>query len=129
MKAQLPDLMISKFKADRRTVFPGQGVYFDTEISNTGKVPVDSVEISFGRGRRKDKYDKYQLEGLEPGQTHKVRYGPVSGGFDGSYTYKALVDPDNKIVESNEKNNQASDYFWVIDPFPPRPPVPPPRRP
>jgi subtilase family serine protease len=126
LKAQLPDLTISKFKASTRTALPGQGVYFDTEVSNTGQAPVDSIEISFGRGRRKD---NYKLEGLEPGQKHQFRFGPVSGGFDGSYTYKAEVDPNNEIAESNEKNNKASDYFWVIDPSPPRPPVPPPRRP
>lgn len=126
MNTQLPDLTISKFKADPRVALPGQGVYFDTEVCNVGEAPVDSVEISFGRGRRKN---VYTLEGLQPGQKHEFRFGPVSAGFDGSYTYKAEVDPANKTRESNEKNNQAEDYFWVHDPFPPRPPVPPPRRP
>ena len=119
----LPDLAVRKFAANRSTVFPGQDVYFNTEVTNLGQAAVDSVELSFGWGRR-DR-ETFTLEGLEPGQTHNFQIGPVSGSLPGGYVYRLMLDPENKTRESREDNNSAKASFSVIDTRPPGPPMPP----
>lgn len=120
----LPDLTVKKFEAQRVFPLPGESVHFDAEIKNEGEAPADSVELSFGRGRRRR--ERFTLEeSLAPAASIKLVLGPVSGNF-GNYTYSLQLDPDNEIAESNERNNSAEASFYVIDP---RPPVPPPRPP
>jgi subtilase family serine protease len=123
----LPDLAIRRFEPDRTLVLPGHGVHYQTEIVNQGSAAVDRVEVSFGSGRR-DR-ERYLLEGLAPGESMMVRFGPVSGNFPGAYTYRIDLDPDNKTRESREDNNSARESFSVVDTRPPGPPMPPPRPP
>jgi len=104
----LPNLKIMKVKYSTTHLQENKPVSIEVLISNQGQVPCENVTIRF--------YDKtiageQVLERLPAGQnkTAVFTWMPKKG----PHTLEFQVDPDNKVIESNEDDNQLKDKVNV----------------
>lgn len=124
----LPDLVIDRFDPSNGFPYQGDRITFDVRVLNKGSVAAGpfTVEVS-GDGM---KPDRERVEGLAPGASTRLRFGPANVGYGSLAWYDARADIGNEVQEEREDNNWQSTSVSVRDPFPPRdpfprPPVPP----
>ncbi len=114
------DLAITKFRTEPSSPFVREGMRYFVEVSNFGKDSVKkgqvvSLKIDIaGQGLKSTVFSQVHQSGIAPGETvtiSKNTNGPWSGDFwystdiPGEYSFSIMVDEENKIAESNEKNN------------------------
>jgi hypothetical protein len=93
----LPNLAVGPISA-RRGLAPGNEIY-SMPVTNTGKAVADSVKVDLMVDSASA--DAYTIESLAPGQTETIEIsGPACRGH-----VRAVVDPENRIVETTEGDN------------------------
>jgi hypothetical protein len=104
----LPNLKIMKIKYSTSHFVQNKVVSIEVTISNEGQVPCENVTVRF--------YDKtiggeQLLERMPAGQnkTAVFTWMPKAGPHKLEFT----VDPDNKVIESNEEDNKLVDRVNV----------------
>ena len=85
-------------------------VVFSFCVANVSKSGSDNTEVSIRDRLTGDTVGKVPIGPLSPGR--QVCRSDVAGaapaGFNGTRVYDAMVDPQNRIAESNEDNNTAT---------------------
>jgi len=107
----LPDLLLymNKVPDDRGNI---KKKHFHIHVKNIGWMTSPATTVTFfltGTG-----HHHYQVPSLDPGQTweHDYTHRKWSAG---EKDYWAVVDPDNRIEESDETNNRVEDQFCMYD--------------
>jgi uncharacterized membrane protein len=105
----LPDLYLTGVKYSPKNLAAGKAVTVTVTVVNQGEVPVDNVTVRF--------YEGGTILGAEklsrlPGNTNKtVTFTWLPK--EGRRTVKFMVDPDNSIIETDERNNLMKDTLTV----------------
>jgi len=106
------DLMITSFKAVRPDPKSKKTTWTVTVKNPEGsrlKTPATKVAIQVG-GEPEKKAKKYDLPALEPGKSATVeRKEDLDSKMNFGGT--VVVDPENKVAETDEKNNKADAYL------------------
>jgi hypothetical protein len=88
-------------------------VRVDYTYANLGQAPADNVSFGFYVNGQ-DRSTLGPTGTLKPGETHSYSYNTWKGDSGGSYTYSLVLDPFNKIVESDETNNAKAATIIVV---------------
>jgi uncharacterized membrane protein len=105
----LPDLYLTGVKYSPKNLAAGKAATVTVTVVNQGEVSVDNVTVRF--------YEGGTILGAEklsrlPGNTNKtVTFTWLPK--EGRRTVKFMVDPDNSIVETDERNNLMKDTLSV----------------
>lgn len=114
------DLVITNVRTEPSSPFVREGMRYFVEVKNIGKDSVKRGQITSlkieitGVGQKSTVWSQVHNTGIAPNETvtiSKNTNGPWSGDFGystdlaGEYTFSIMVDEENKIAESNEKNN------------------------
>ena len=85
-------------------------------VSNPGKITFDPVEIRVTRkaGTSTKIYNFVRRQAWRPDTTYALTIPNDFLGIGGSSTFQVVLDPDNKIVESNKNNNAAQIDFTFL---------------
>ncbi|MGQ9601333.1 MAG: CARDB domain-containing protein [Candidatus Bipolaricaulia bacterium] len=104
-------------------VAQGELVRVCARVANLGSAAAGQFAVSFSYFL--DSYIQFAtatVTGLGAGgQVELCRLLATSALAPGSYEIKVRVDPDNRVAEANEGNNELSGYLTIIAPFPPTP--------
>ena len=109
----LPDLAITKLTASPHTVQSGDKVKLRAEVKNNGDSTISGVLVRFMNGRKKLGEKTISAIGGRSTVTSDIS---TSINGNGGITIQVLVDPDNKIAESNERNNQKQVQLMLTQP-------------
>lgn len=115
----LPDLMVSSGGVRVSPASPrdGETVFMDVDVTNRGNAPASDIEIAAYNGHPESGgvvledrggWMKPVLPLLLPGETQtiRLRWDPFMNA--GSHEIYVVVDPDNRIQESNKENNRLA---------------------
>jgi RHS repeat-associated protein len=111
------DLVVTSVTASPSNVAPGQLVTFSATVKNQGSnatPPGVIIGVAFSVDGTKVTWSDSDTQSLAPGQsvTLTANSGPTGvstwSATSGPHTIQALVDDVNRIVESDETNNQLS---------------------
>ncbi len=104
-------------------VAQGELVRVCARVANLGSAAAGQFAVSFNYFL--DSYIQFATAtaaGLRAGgQVELCRVLATSALAPGSYEIKVRIDPDNRVAETNETNNELSGYLTIIAPFPPAP--------
>ncbi|MEM5792895.1 MAG: CARDB domain-containing protein [Candidatus Aenigmatarchaeota archaeon] len=96
---KLPDLEIQSVSVNPTSIKEGESVTVSGIIKNIGEYPANNFTVAFMSG--------YNILSLGPGESKTVTF-TWTNVPSGTHIVSIVVDPDNKIVELNEENNQVS---------------------
>ncbi|HIC96320.1 TPA: hypothetical protein EYP12_06830, partial [Candidatus Bipolaricaulota bacterium] len=117
----LPDLYPVGLSFDPPTPTKGELVQICVKIANLGRAPAGEFTVSYAY--LLDDYVQFAtatVPGLAAaGRIELCRVLDTSRLEPGSYEIRVRVDPDNRVAEQNETNNELSGYLTIIAPFPP----------
>lgn len=116
-QAALPDLIIENMSFSRQDPAPGVILTIFAGVKNTGRATASDAVIILS----------YEKDGERSVQLTPVYSSTFTSGKSnmysawlkverGSYNFKAVVDPGEKIAESNESNNVAQKSITVVEP-------------
>ena len=123
LKTEGVDLIISGIKIDPANPSARERINVTVDVKNQGKVdlPVEKLvqlDLTFeGMGIKVDQLSKNYKDGIKSGETASITKnlnGPWVGNISffadiiGEYNLKLILDKNNEITESNEKNNSYS---------------------
>lgn len=114
----LPDLVVKAEPSDW-FVRPGDRVTFDAVVTNRGLAPAGPFHLKLDAAS--EGQDERPLEALAPGQTANVTLGPITiRHWVAGHNVTLLVDSDQQVEESNERNNRYELTLWDTSapPFP-----------
>lgn len=101
----------------------GEPVRVCVEVANLGTVAAGQFTVSYAY--LLDSYVQFAtaaVPGLGGGERIELcRVLDTSGLMPGTYEIKIVVDPDNRVAEGNEANNELVAYLTIVAPFPPTP--------
>jgi len=103
----------------------GQGtpVQVCAKVTNLGATAAGPFTVSYAY--LLDSYVQFataQVPGLGGGkQVRLCRALDTSNLAPGTYKIRIVVDPDNRVMEGNEANNELGGYLSIVAPFPPTP--------
>lgn len=113
-----PDLTITALNADAARYAPGATVAITATVKNNGNIacPVSEIQLS-GDGIAMQTKSVAQLA---PGASVNMTFHFAAPAIVGEETFsiRAMADPDDRIVESNERNNARDGSFTVYNPLP-----------
>lgn len=102
-----PDLVVSNVVWNPTSPTVGSSVTFTVTVKNQGNDAVSSSYIYYYIDGSKVDYDS--VNSISPGGSATTTFSWVAQA--GSHSIKAVVDPENKIIESNEGNNENTVNF------------------
>jgi uncharacterized membrane protein len=107
----LPNLKITKVKYDPKKIVADKPVTIELSVANEGNVPTENVTIRFYDGTVAG---EQVLERLPPGRNSTVVFTwlPTQGMHKLVYE----IDPDNKVIETDEEDNKLKDNVSVSSP-------------
>ncbi len=111
----LPDLLISRFSASPKQIKSGDTVRLTVQIKNTGKQSLRKLTIAF-YDLNSNKIVAKKVVSIAGGAS-KYASTMVSLTGKGRVKIAAIVDPDRKIKESNEKNNEIKTTVSIMEPI------------
>jgi len=119
-----PDLYPAGLSFDPPSpVAQGELVRVCAKVANLGSAAAGQFTVSFSYFL--DSYIQFAtatVTGLGAGsQTELCRVLATSPLVPGSYEIKIRIDPEDRVAEANEANNELSGYLTIITPFPPLP--------
>jgi subtilase family serine protease/outer membrane protein assembly factor BamB len=119
-----PDLYPAGLSFDPPSpVAQGELVRVCVKVANLGSAAAGQFTVSFSYFL--DSYIQFAtatVTGLGAGsQTELCRVLATSPLVPGSYEIKIRIDPEDRVAEANEANNELSGYLTIITPFPPLP--------
>lgn len=104
-----PDLYISQFTASPRTVVGGDTLTLSAKIKNNSKKTLQNVRVRFtSMSSRKVFGEKVFAIGAAGTKECRIEIPIAPNKRVTILTFKAVVDPFNRIAESNEKNNERT---------------------
>lgn len=104
-----PDLYISQLTASPRTVVDGDTLTLSAKIKNSSKKTLQNVRVRFTNMRsRKVLGEKVFAIGAARTKECHIEIPITQNKRVTILTFKAVVDPFNRIAESNEKNNERT---------------------
>jgi uncharacterized protein len=125
------DLLISEIKLDPQNPLVRERFNVIVNVKNNGKTDLPAgvivpLDINFeGMGLKIDQVSRNYKEGIKAGETVSISKnlnGPWVGNISlssdviGDYAIKVALDVENKIAESNEKNNIESKKITLAAP-------------
>ncbi len=104
-----PDLYISQLTASPRTVVDGDTLTLSATIKNSSKETLQNVRVRFtNMSSRKVLGEKVFAIGAAGTKECHVEIPITQNKRVAILTFKAVVDPFNRIAESNEENNERT---------------------
>lgn len=104
-------------------VAQGELVRVCARVANLGSAAVGQFTVSFGYFL--DSYVQFATATVTSlaagGQVELCRILATSALTPGTYEIKIRVDPEDRVAEANETNNELSGYLTIVTPFPPAP--------
>ncbi len=110
----LPDLLISRFSISPKQVNSGDTVRLTVQIKNIGKQSLKKVTIKFFDLGSNKLLAKKVVSIAGGASKYSTTMVPFTG--KGRIKIAAIVDPDRKIKESNEKNNEIITMVSILEP-------------
>lgn len=110
-EAKIPDLTISDIYINPESPKEGQQISVTLVVSNDGLVGSDPFDIEFWLN---NKYiGKKDLSGIAPKSCSLPITFNIGALSAGDYILQIILDPDNRIAETKEDNNQRNYKFTV----------------
>ncbi len=109
-----PDLSISKFSVSPRQIISGKSVKLTAHIQNSGTRPLQNVTIKYYNTKTKEVLGKDVVSIRAQTSKRSTIAVPLTG--KGRTTLSAIVDPDRKIKERNERNNRKQVAAVITQP-------------
>lgn len=113
--SELPDLVIEELALSPEQPHEGKDVEIGAVVGNVGEGPAEGILVLFLTCEKRE-IGSAAIEYLEPGQVEEVNITTVAQEL-GECIITARVDPENRIEESNEQNNEALQHYAVEIPF------------
>ncbi|MCR4405160.1 MAG: PQQ-binding-like beta-propeller repeat protein [Candidatus Acetothermia bacterium] len=117
-----PDLYPAGLTFDPPSAVQGDLVRVCVRIANIGTASAGPFTVSYSY--LVDAYVQFAtaaVSGLAAGsQTELCRVLATSGLGQGTYEIKIKIDPDNRVAEQNEVNNELAAYLTIGPPTPPK---------
>ncbi|HJH29022.1 MAG TPA: hypothetical protein C5S51_04930 [Methanosarcinaceae archaeon] len=110
----LPDLIIENVSWNPTSSSIGETVTFFATIKNQGNGKSDSGKIYFYFDQATTHFALLTYDEIVAGGTSAVSF--TWNAEKGAHSLKAIVDKDNSIIESDEKNNEKIVSFALISP-------------
>jgi len=110
--AEVADLKLSSISVDDDHVSPGANVEIKVVIMNTGGEESPPFSVSFFAGGASKAFETRAINSLEPGQSVELTVmWEAESGYD---RIRAIVDPENVVLEVNEDDNSAEHGIEVV---------------
>jgi uncharacterized repeat protein (TIGR01451 family) len=106
----LPDLYLSGLSYSPKKLVAGKAATVKVNVYNQGEVNVENVTIRFYEGGTILGTERLSRMPANSNKTATFTWVPQDGRH--SITFK--VDPDNTLVETDEKNNQVKETITVV---------------
>ena len=110
--AEVADLKLSSISVDDDHVSPGSNVEIKVVIMNTGGEESPPFSVSFFAGVASKAFETRAINSLEPGQS--VELTVLWEAESGNDRIRAVVDPENVVLEVNEDDNSAEHGIEVV---------------
>ncbi|MFX0203240.1 MAG: CARDB domain-containing protein, partial [Candidatus Hodarchaeota archaeon] len=112
--AELPDLVIEKLALSPEIPEESEEVMIIAVIRNVGKRSADGISVHFSDNEGSE-IGRASIEYLESGQVEEVKISTTTHEV-GEFLVTVLVDPEDRIEESNEGNNEKQQYLRLEKP-------------
>jgi len=110
--AEVADLKLTSITLDDDHISPGSNVQITVEVVNNGGEASTPFSVAFYAGNSDKPFDTKSINSLEPGQAVElIVTWEAEEGYD---RIRAVVDPENVVIEVNEEDNSAEHSVEVV---------------
>jgi hypothetical protein len=110
--AEVADLKLTSITLDDDHISPGSNVEVKVEVINNGGESSTPFSVAFYAGDSNKPFDSKSINSLEPGQSVElIVIWEAEAGVD---RIRAVVDPENVVIEVNEDDNSAEHSVEVV---------------